>query len=402
MEAAERTGEELPERECAGEGRGRARLLKGEELDTVSRETEVPAHELERWRRIFVEGGINGFKRRDTPGAERELKRVQAKVGELTDEARDRGVVPGKKRLRGGVAEVEALRRAVSPGTHQRYTVTLICEALNAPRASVYAAAVVVAPADGGKRGPKTALTDDALVVEIRAVLAACPFHSEGHRKVHARLRAKVIRVGRKRVLRLMRAHHLLAPSRPRHEHGDPAHAGTIVTLRPDEMWGTDATRFYTERDGWCWFFGAVDHYTTEVMGWHVAKIGDRWAALEPIRQGMTTSFGSIAPKVALGVALRHDWGSQYTANTFVNEIKCWGFTDTPAFVGEPECNGCAERFMRTLKEQCLYLHQFRDLEEARQVIGAFIERYNTEWIVERLGYRTPAQARRDALQEAA
>ena len=96
-------------------------------------------------------------------------------------------------------------------------------------------------------------------------------------------------------------------------------------------MWGTDATRFYTERDGWCWFFGAVDHYTTEVMGWHVAKLGDRWAALEPIRQGLTIAFGTIAPKVALGVALRHDWGSQYTANTFVNEIKCWGFTDTPA-----------------------------------------------------------------------
>src|SRR5262249_41954332 len=89
-----------------------------------------------------------------------------------------------------------------------------------------------------------------------------------------------------------------------------------------------------------------------------------------PIRKGMTTAFGSSAPKVALGVALRHDWGSQYTANTFVNEIKCWGFTDTPAFVGKPECNRCAERFMRTLKEQCLYLHQFRDLEEPRAIIG--------------------------------
>jgi transposase InsO family protein len=63
---------------------------------------------------------------------------------------------------------------------------------------------------------------------------------------------------------------------------------------------------------------------------------------------------------------------------------------------------GLEERFMRTLKEQCLYLHQFRELAEARAIIGAFIERYNTEWIVERLGYRTPAQARRDALQEAA
>ena len=85
MEGAERTGEELPERWSA---RAKAeivlRLLKGEELDTVSRETQVPVHELERWRRIFLEGGINGFKRRDTPGAERELKRVQAKVGELT------------------------------------------------------------------------------------------------------------------------------------------------------------------------------------------------------------------------------------------------------------------------------------------------------------------------------
>jgi len=280
--------------------------------------------------------------------------------------------------------------------------VALICAALRAPRSSVYAAGGAITSLSGGKRGPKTTRTDEELLVEIRAVLAACPFHSEGHRKVHFRLRAKDIRVGRKRVLRLMGAHHLLVPSRPRHEHGDPAHTGTIVTTRPDEMWGTDATRFYTEREGWCWFFGAVDHHTTELMGWHVAKVGDRWAALEPIRQGMTTAFGSIAPKVALGVALRHDWGSQYTANTFVNEIKCWGFTDTPAFVGEPECNGCAERFMRTLKEQCLYLHQFRDLEEARETIGAFIARYNAEWIVERLGYRTPAQARRDALQEAA
>jgi len=86
MEAAERqTSEELPERWSA---RAKTeivlRLLKGEELGTVSRETQVPVHELERWRRIFLEGGTNGFKRRDTPGAERELKRVQAKVGELT------------------------------------------------------------------------------------------------------------------------------------------------------------------------------------------------------------------------------------------------------------------------------------------------------------------------------
>ena len=85
METAEQAGEELPERWSA---RAKTeivlRLLKGEELGTVSRETQVPVHELERWRRIFLEGATNGFKRRDMPAAERELKRVQAKVGELT------------------------------------------------------------------------------------------------------------------------------------------------------------------------------------------------------------------------------------------------------------------------------------------------------------------------------
>ena len=77
--------EELPERWSA---RAKTeivlRLVKGEELGAVSREIQVPVHELERWRRIFLEGGTNGFKRRDSPAAERELRRVQAKVGELT------------------------------------------------------------------------------------------------------------------------------------------------------------------------------------------------------------------------------------------------------------------------------------------------------------------------------
>lgn len=52
------------------------------------------------------------------------------------------------------------------------------------------------------------------------------------------------------------------------------------------------------------------------------------------------------------------------------------------------------ERWLRTLKEECLYLHDFEDLEEARQAIGAFIERYNREWLIERHGHRTPTEAR--------
>jgi hypothetical protein len=46
--------------------------------------------------------------------------------------------------------------------------------------------------------------------------------------------------------------------------------------------WGTDARRFYTVEESECWFFGAIDHCVDELVGWHISKIGDRWAALEP------------------------------------------------------------------------------------------------------------------------
>jgi len=49
------------------------------------------------------------------------------------------------------------------------------------------------------------------------------------------------------------------------------------------------------------------------------------------------------------------------------------------------------ERFNRTLTEPCVYLHRFESLEQARALIGALIERYSHEWLIDRLGHRTPA-----------
>lgn len=159
-----------------------------------------------------------------------------------------------------------------------------------------------------------------------------------------------------------MRQERLLAPVRRGHPRGDRTHSGTIISQRPNEHWGTDATRFYYAPGRG----GAIDHHVADVVGWHVAKKGDRWAAIEPVRQGVREHFLTYAPKVALGLGLRHDWGPQYTANQFAVELAWLGIRSTPAFVSEPECNGVMERWIRTLKEECLYLHDFDTLEEAR------------------------------------
>lgn len=290
----------------------------------------------------------------------------------------------------------------MSPATGRCYPLTMICRVWRVARSSAYAARAPAAlaedsgaPAAPRRRGPRSRWRDDEVVAALVAIVRASPFHTEGHRKLRARLRARGITIGARRVLRLARAHRLLAPTRSGPPHGDRAHAGTITTTRPDELWGTDATRFYTRREGWCWFFGAIDHCVGDVVGWHVAKVGDRWAALEPIRQGVQATHGGYRPKIALGLGLRMDWGPQYTADQFLGELRWLGIRPSPSFVGEPECNGVMERWIRTLKEECLYLHDFASLDEARQVIGEFIERYNQAWLLERHGYRTPVEVRR-------
>jgi putative transposase len=241
------------------------------------------------------------------------------------------------------VEEARAMKGRVSQATQRPYPLTMICRVYRVPRSSVYAGPRL-APASGPapKPGPKTRHSDAEIVEAIRAILAGCPFHGEGYRKVRARLAHRGLHLGGKRVLRLMRVQGLLAPRRLGPPNGNPAHDGTIITERPDEMWGTDATRFYTEREGWCWFFGAIDHHLDEVVGWHVAKLGDRWAALEPIRQGVQHAFGRFAKDVARGLSVRCDWGPQYIADAWINEVKWLGCTISPSYVGEPQCKGYA------------------------------------------------------------
>ena len=284
-----------------------------------------------------------------------------------------------------------------SVATGRSYPRTMICGVYRLPRSTWYARGVSSAtekPAAATRRGPRSRWSDAEVLSVIREVLLESSFHGEGYRKVRARLRMRDVRVGRNRVLRIMREHQLLVPVRRLANHGDRSHEGRIQTDRPNELWGADAARFYTRQDGWCWFFGAIDHCSEDVVGWHVAKRGDRWAALEPIRQGIRAHYQHYATKIALGLGLRHDWGPQYCAHQFLGELRWLGMTSTPSYVGEPECNGIMERWIRTLREECLYMHDFESLEEAREIIGEFIQRYNEEWILERFGYRTPKEVR--------
>ena len=245
----------------------------------------------------------------------------------------------------------------MSPATNRRYPLTMVCETWRVARSSVYALrARLGGPPEPdrrqpAKRGPKTALSDEELLQEIRTVLKASPFLSEGHRKVKARLAARGIRVGKR------------------------AGAGSS---RPS----TTASR------------------TSSAGTWRRrATAGRRWSRSA---RACGPTWAASARRSPCGLGLRHDWGPQYRARQFQAEIKWLGIRSTPTYVGEPGCNGVAERFIRTLKEECIHLHDFETLEEARAVIAAFIDHYNNGRLLQRHGYMTPAWAREKLSRRAA
>jgi transposase InsO family protein len=273
-----------------------------------------------------------------------------------------------------------------------------VCRVLAFPRSTLYAqrarAENKVVPLHPTRRGPKPKIADADLLAAIRADLENSPFVGEGHRKVWARLRIlHGIRVSKDRVCRLMRENQLLSPSRVRQ--GEPVrHDGSIQSEAPNRLWGTDGIRVQTVEDGWVWVFSAVDHFDACCVGIHAVKVGNRFAALQPIAQGLQIEFGDTGANAGKGLRLRMDHGTQYTADDFLKQIEFWGIEQSFAFVAEPQTNGVAERFNRTLKEQAIQGRIFRNLEEVRQAVTEFRERYNGHWRLEKLGFMSPREVR--------
>ena len=229
----------------------------------------------------------------------------------------------------------------------------------------------------------------------IEADLEASPWEGEGYRKVWARLRVcRDIRVARKRVLRLMRENNLLSPHRCRRRGGNP-HDGEIITHAPNLMWGTDGVRVFTVDDGWGWIFTAVEHWNAECVGWHVLH------ARRPLRRPAADLHGACR-------AVWLDRGRRGSGAGPCGWITAPSIcrTTSPTRSGSgassrptpsspsPRPTASPSGSNRTLKEQIIHGRIYRNIAELRDAVRDFVELYNAQWIVEKNGYLSPAQAR--------
>ena len=95
---------------------------------------------------------------------------------------------------------------------------------------------------------------------------------------------------------------------------------------------------------------------------------------------------------------MRYDGGPCFRSEHYQVEIDHLGIARSPVYHYEPETNGCAEKFIQTLKEQMLWIERFATFEELRAAVRRFAAAYNREWLLERHDYHTPTEAREHLL----
>ena len=95
------------------------------------------------------------------------------------------------------------------------------------------------------------------------------------------------------------------------------------------------------------------------------------------------------------------DPGTQYLPDHSQNQPKHWGINPIFAFIEQPQTNGVAERFIRTIKEQVIYGRVLQNLQEVREAVRRFVDTYNREWLVEKNCFKSPWQARAQWLAQA-
>jgi putative transposase len=219
----------------------------------------------------------------------------------------------------------------------------------------------------------------------------ALEFPRYGYRRMTAELRRRGAAVNHKRVLRLMREDSLLVQVRrfcrttnSTHQYGRfPNLVRGLAIARLNQVWCADITYGRLRRD-FVYLAVIMDIYPRAIRGWELG--GNLTEALTVA--ALERALARHTPEIH-----HSDQGVQYAATGYVERLQRRGIKVSMAARGQPRQNAFAERLMRTLKEEEVYLHEYEDLAEARTRIGRFLDDvYMTKRVHSALGYQTPAE----------
>lgn len=261
----------------------------------------------------------------------------------------------------------------------EEYPISLVCEVLELPRSSYYYT--------------KLKKQETEIKKDIERLAGNWPAY--GYRRITEHLKREGRRINSKRVRRLMGEMRLLQhqkerktpPTTTNSNHPYPRYPNLVKDLkivRPDQVWVSDITYIRLPK-GFVYLAILMDVYTRSLRGWHLGRGFD---------QSLTKTALEKALHQGRSPEIHHsDQGGQYAAYNYVDLLKEVGTKISMAEIEEANQNPYAERVIRTIKEEEVYLSDYQDYYDAYQQIGQFIEDvYQHKRIHSSLGYLTPAE----------
>jgi putative transposase len=226
------------------------------------------------------------------------------------------------------------------------------------------------------------------IVKRIEEIKAEHPYW--GYRRTWAHLKyVDSFNVNKKRILRLMRAHHLLVKA--------DAKLKAARTLRskprpdnPNEWWGIDMTKVMVGSFGWMYIVVVLDWYTKKIVGYYAGMqcLSKHW--LEALDEAVKKQFPDGVR--GQGLHLMSDNGSQPTSLSFMQTCRCLDIQQAFTSYNNPKGNADTERVFRTMKEELLWLREWNSPFELTDSLSKWVEYYNNRYLHSALRYKSPKQ----------
>jgi putative transposase len=264
-----------------------------------------------------------------------------------------------------------------------------MCQLAGVSRASYYRHLVEAAPDEA----------EMEMLAAIQEVVIA-NHRRYGYRRVTVELHRRGMQVNHKRVLRMMREDNLLAiryrkyilTSDSQHEHEVHINLAARMTVTGvDQLWVADIT-FIKLQVQFVFLAVVIDRYSRKAIGWALDRSLGAKVAVAALRQAIARR------PPPPGVVHHSDRGIQYACSDYVAELKANQMVASMSRPANPYDNAVCESFMKTLKQEEIHCHQYRNFQELSEHLEEFIENYyNRLRLHSALGYRTPEEFERDA-----
>jgi len=247
-------------------------------------------------------------------------------------------------------------------------------------------------------RGPSKRAQKDAMLTEKIRQIHGRSRGTYGLPRVHAALQSRGIRVGEKRVARLMKAAGLEGVSRRKRPSTNSSRPAPDLVDRdftasePDELWVADITYVPTDR-GYLYLAVVLDAFSRRVIGWATGHLRTELVleALDMVSEQRNSKE-----------TIHHsDRGSQYTALAFGQRCKDAGVRPSMGSVGDCFDNAMCESFFATLECELIERESFADRSEARRAVFDFVEGFYTPHrLHSALDYKSPVDYEKEYFRE--